>query len=77
MIMVRKAGTASVKSLKLMRATSLIMRAPTMIRAGAVAQGGTRLTRGEKIRDTAKRTATVTAVRPVRPPWAMPAALST
>ena len=77
MMMVMKAGKPSVKSLKSMFITSIIMSAPTMSSAGAVAKGGTRPMSGANTSDTAKRMAAVSAVRPVRPPCEMPAALST
>ena len=71
------AGMASVGSLKLMPVTAVNMRKPTMMRAGAVAKAGIARKKGERNRERAKRTATVTAVRPVRPPSETPAALST
>ena len=76
MIIVRKAGNASVKSWKLILPTSLIIKAPTKISGGAVANPGTRPMRGANNSEIKKRTATVTAVSPVLPPAAMPAALS-
>ena len=77
MMMVMKAGKPSVKSLKSMFITSIIISAPTMSSAGAVAKAGTRPMSGANTREAANRTATVNAVRPVRPPCEMPAALST
>ena len=53
------------------------MRKPTMTRAGAVAKAGMAMKNGDKKRDRAKRMATQTAVRPVRPPSLTPVALST
>ena len=76
MTMVRNAGRASEKSVKLIFPTSCIMSAPTRMRGGAVAKPGTRPTSGAKISAMRKQTETVTAVSPVLPPAAMPAALS-
>ena len=45
-------------------------------RAGAVAKAGTDCANGANIRQAANSTATVTAVRPVRPPSLIPAPLS-
>src|SRR6185436_17969993 len=45
-----------------------------MMRAGAVASGGTTPASGATKRASAKQTATTTEVRPVRPPDATPAA---
>ena len=50
---------------------------PTIINTGAVAAGGIERNSGERNRVTAKQQATTNAVRPVRPPWDMPDALST
>ena len=76
MTMVRNAGRASEKSVKLIFPTSCIMSAPTRMSGGAVAKPGTRPTSGAKISAMRKQMETVTAVRPVLPPAAMPAALS-
>ena len=77
MAMVRKAGMASRKSPKSMRVTGSIMKTPTMTSTGAVATAGTQATNGVKNRASRNRLPTVTAVSPVRPPSATPAALST
>ena len=50
---------------------------PTITSTGAVAADGTALTKGARKALSAKQTAVTTEVRPVRPPAAMPAALST
>jgi len=50
---------------------------PTTIRAGEEAAAGTMATTGAKKALSAKRIATTTEVRPVRPPAPIPAALST
>ena len=50
-----------------------IMNMPTTTSGGAVAMAGTALNTGAKGSVTMKQTATVTAVRPVRPPSWMPA----
>ena len=76
-MMVMYAGMDSLKSLKSMPATEVSMRKPTMTRAGAVAKAGMAMKNGDRKRDKAKRTATQTAVRPVRPPSLTPVALST
>jgi hypothetical protein len=69
---VKNAGIASVKSVKLIFMTGSIMYIPTITRAGAVAAAGIRLTSGAKKRDNRNNAATVTAVSPVRPPSATP-----
>ena len=48
-----------------------------MINAGAVASAGTIPTNGANNVDNRKRPAVTTAVKPVRPPAPIPAALST
>ena len=50
---------------------------PTMISTGAVAAAGIERKSGEKKSATTKQQPTTKAVRPVRPPCATPAALST
>ena len=50
---------------------------PTMIRAGAVANEGTVRKIGERSRESANRAPVVIAVRPVRPPSAIPEVDST
>lgn len=52
------------------------MRKPTTTRAGAVAKEGMARKMGERKRDRPKRAAEKRPVRPVRPPSAIPAALS-
>ena len=68
---------ASVMSVKSMPATAVNIRKPTVMSAGAVAKAGMAMKKGERKRERIKRTATVIAVRPVRPPSETPAALST
>ena len=71
-------GRASEKSLQSTSLMLCIIKTPTMMRAGAVANPGTAATIGEKNKpNTRKQTATVKAVRPVLPPAATPEALST
>ena len=77
MMIVRNAGSAFVKSEKSILPTSDMSSAPTRISAGAVAKAGTRPMSGAKRSAARKSTPAATAVRPVRPPAAMPAALST
>src|SRR5215470_5984487 len=74
--MVRNAGIASVISPHLIEVTAPIINAPTMINAGAVAMGGIAPATGEKNIARTKSAATVTAVKPVRPPSLTPVALS-
>ncbi|MNC51449.1 hypothetical protein D3C75_1007410 [compost metagenome] len=76
-VMVRKDGIASTMSWKSISLTDCIIRTPTTIRAAAVAEPGIRATTGARNKDNRKHTPVVTEVRPVRPPWATPAALST
>ena len=68
---------ASVKSLKSIFRTEDIIRKPTMIRAGAVANDGMARKIGDRNRDSPKKIAATTDVRPVLPPSATPDALST
>ena len=68
---------ASVKSLKSIFRTEDIIRKPTMIRAGAVAKEGMARKIGDRNRDSPKKIAATTDVRPVLPPSATPDALST
>ena len=53
------------------------IRNPTIISAGAVANDGIVINKGEKITATKNNTPVITAVRPVRPPSATPADDST
>lgn len=71
------AGIASVRFVKSIFVMDETMRNPTMTRAGAVAKAGMAMKIGDRNRDRKKRTATVTLVRPVRPPSLTPEALST
>ena len=71
------AGIASEKSLNGTLLMGSIIRRPTITRAGAVAAAGIERKSGEKKSDAAKHIPTTNAVRPERPPWATPAALST
>ena len=74
---VKKAGTASDKS---SHSISFILESiiiPTMIRIGATATVGTIARSGLKKLEIANKAATTSAVKPVRPPASIPAALST
>jgi hypothetical protein len=66
---VKKAGSASAKSSKLIFETDDIIRAPTIIKAGAVAHPGTKPTIGAKKSETRNSIATTREVNPVFPPW--------
>lgn len=70
----RKAGNASSNSFHFILEIDPIIKLPTMISAGAVmaASPDTALTSGPKKAATIKRIATVTEVRPVRPPAETP-----
>ena len=57
--------------------TELIINKPTNTNAGVVAKPGIAKNIGERNNAIANNTAVVTAVRPVRPPCATPALLST
>ena len=72
-----KAGIASVISSKSTFNRLLTIKKPTITSAGAVAKAGIARKIGAKNKLRKKRTAAVTAVRPVRPPTATPALLST
>ena len=72
-----KAGIASRTSSHAILATCCIMRKPTITSAGAVAKEGIARNRGEKNRDSRNRPPAAIAVRPVRPPSAIPEADST
>ena len=73
---VRKAGMATAGLFQSILPRPDIIIAPTRIRAGVAAAVGMAWTKGARKRVSRKRTPTVTAVRPVRPPAATPAALS-
>jgi len=73
----KKAGKASLKSLQTTSRKEETIITPTIIKAGAVAAAGTIPTTGKIRTDNRKTTAVETAVRPVRPPSAIPAADST
>ena len=73
--MVTKQGTISVMSSKLIWVMERIIKTPTSTNALVVAADGIIRNRGEKKRDAKKSRATVNAVRPVRPPAAMPVVL--
>jgi len=75
--MAKKAGMPSVGSLKFISTTGDIMRKPAKIRAGNVAAIGTILKTGQKNSATRKNRPVNRAVRPVLPPAATPAVLST
>lgn len=77
MIKVKNAGIASVKSLKSISFTGVIIITPTNTKAGAVAAPGTIKNSGERNNAMMNSTAVVNAVIPVRPPSATPEALST
>ena len=77
MIMVRNAGTDSVKSEKSRCTTWLSIITPTNTNAHVVAADGIIKNSGEKNSDTKKSIATANAVKPVLPPSAMPVVLST
>ena len=72
-----KAGIASVISSKSTFNRLLTIKKPTITSAGAVAKAGIARKIGAKNKLRKNRTAAVTAVRPVRPPTATPALLST
>ena len=74
--MVMKAGAASVKSDQATRAIDCVIKAPTTIRAEAVAHQGPAAASGEKNIAARKSAATGKLLSPVRAPAATPAALS-
>ena len=76
-MIVINAGMPSERSVNSICAAALIIIKPTMIRAGADAAEGTSKKRGLKKSAIKKMRAVVTDVRPVRPPSATPAVLST
>ncbi|MNF88015.1 hypothetical protein D3C84_704960 [compost metagenome] len=67
-------GAATVRSSQSICARLLIISTATNSSAGAVAKAGTAPARGAKNRLRRNSRATTQAVRPVRPPAAMPAA---
>ena len=74
--MVKNAGNASVKSVKSICVTSLIINTPMVMSTGAVACTGTNKNNGAKNKEPKYKRPVTTAVRPVRPPSATAAALS-
>ena len=76
-LIVRNAGKDSVMSLKFILMIEEIMNKPTMIRAGAVAEAGTIRNSGDRNNAITNINAVLTAVKPVLPPEATPAQLST
>ena len=70
------AGTYSVASSQSMSRSARAIRQATNTSAGAVAKAGIAVATGANNSVSRNSTATVTAVRPVRPPAWMPAALS-
>lgn len=73
---VKKAGMPSVGSLKLISSTALIIKKPTMIKAGVVAAAGMSKNSGENIKAMMNNAPVVIEVKPVRPPDATPDELS-
>ena len=71
---IRNAGNASSNESQSISFTTLIIKLPTIIKAGAViaATPDKVLTKGPKNAATINRTPTVNVVRPVRPPTATP-----
>ena len=77
MIMVKNAGSPSEISPKSMSLTDAIINRPTTMSTGAVAATGITMSNGARNKDAIKSPAIVKAVKPVRPPSAIPAADST
>src|SRR5690625_3116870 len=75
-IIAKNAGIASAMFSHLMLTTARIIKAPTIIRAGAVMADtpAKAVMRGVKNNDSKKPMATTTPVSPVRPPMATPEA---
>ena len=73
----KNAGIASSNSSHFTSANEESIITPTIINAGAVASAGTMPTNGANKVDNRNRPAVTTAVKPVRPPAPIPAALST
>lgn len=74
--MVKKAGIAVEYSSHEIPLTTVIIKNPTIINAGAVAYPGTMVTIGIKKIDKRNSIPVVTEVNPVRPPSPTPEALS-
>ena len=72
----KKAGIATEKSERSKVESGSIMKIPTMMSAGAAAMLGIIRKTGEKNNVSRKSRPVLQAVRPVRPPAAIPAALS-
>ena len=70
MITVKNAGTATSNSFQLISPKFDTIRAPTVIKAGAVTAGVTTANNGEKNSATKKNAAVTIAVNPERPPAA-------
>src|SRR5690625_4602241 len=75
--MVKKAGIASVKSSKSILVIGLIIKRPTITKAGAVAADGIKVNSGAKNKANINIPAVERAVNPVLPPSATPDADST
>ena len=69
---VRKAGTASTKSLQLIPCADRVIKTPTAIKAGPVAYAGIAVKMGEKNNEHKKNKPVTMAVIPVRPPSRIP-----
>ena len=76
-MIVKKAGMASVKSSRSISLIGDIMKSPTIINAEAVAAPGINTKNGDRNKARPNITAVDKAVKPVRPPAATPDALST
>lgn len=76
-MMTRKAGNASVKSVKSIFTTFFIISPPIIMRIGVMAASGTSLINGMKKRDSRRSEPVITEVNPVLPPVVIPAAVST
>lgn len=77
MAIAKNAGTASDKSCQSISITELIINTPTTTRTGAVAAAGINPNSGAINNERKNRIAVVSDVRPVLPPSATPAELST
>ncbi len=73
-IIVKKAGTAMLKSVKSISLIFLNIKTPTMIKAGAVAKAGTVAMIGEKNNASKKNVPVTMDARPVLAPSAIPEA---
>ena len=76
-MMVKNAGMPSVGSAKSMSVVCFIIKKPTRMSAGAVAADGISKNTGENSNARTNIAAVVNAVKPVLPPAATPAVLST